>query len=114
MGTYVVGLDIGGTNIRIGAVDSTAKAVWFEKVPRPTVLDGKDSMGRLCAFIADFLERHAIADDVEAISVGFPATIDKARTTVLQAPNIPGLDGVNVVGPVESAFNVPCFLCKDV
>ena len=87
-GPYIVGMDIGGTNIRIGAVDRSGAVRCFEKVRRAAVLDGTAPVERLTRFITGFLERYGIAGEVRAVSIGFPATLDRACTTVLQAPNI--------------------------
>lgn len=114
MSTYILGLDIGGTNIRIGAVDENGEVSCFEKVPRTAVLDGSAPVEKLCGFISRFMEKHTVTESVSAVSVGFPATLNKACTTILQAPNIPNLDGINFVEPLEAAFHIPAFLCKDV
>lgn len=114
MGSHILGLDIGGTNIRIGAVDEKGTVSCFEKVPRSAVLDGSAPVERLCGFISGFMEKNAAARSVGAISIGFPATLNRECTAVVQAPNIPNLDGVHFVEPLESAFHIPVFLCKDV
>lgn len=114
MKSYVIGIDIGGTNIRIGAVDQSGAVRCFEKIRRITVLDGIAPVDRLTQFIGDFLERHSITEELCAIAIGFPATLNREFTTVLQAPNIPGLDGVNFTAPLQASFQVPVFLCKDI
>lgn len=114
MKSYIIGMDIGGTNIRIGAVDRDGAVRCFEKIRRITVLDGIAPVERLAQFIKDFLERYAITNELCAIAIGFPATLNRECTTVLQAPNIPGLDGVNFAVPLQAAFQVPVFLCKDI
>ena len=114
MSSYILGLDIGGTNIRIGAVREAGEAPFFEKVPRISVLDGTEPVRKLCGFITGFIDRYALAGQVTAVSVGLPGIMNRACDTVVQAPNIPGLDGINFVAPMEAAFHVPVFLCKDV
>lgn len=114
MSSYILGLDIGGTNIRIGAADETGAVSCFEKVPRLSVLDGSDPVNRLCGFIAQFMKKHAVDEQVSAISIGFPGVLNKECTTAVQIPNIPNLDGINFVDPLKAAFHVPAFLCKDV
>lgn len=114
MKSYLIGMDIGGTNIRIGAVNRDGTVHCFEKVRQITVLDGAAPVESLTRFIRDFLERHAITQQLCAISIGFPATLNRECTTVLQAPNIAGLDGVNFAVPLQAAFQVPVFLCKDI
>ncbi len=114
MRSCILGLDIGGTNIRIGAVDPEGKVSCFEKVPRKSVLDGVDPVARLCGFLKTFLDKNGAGEEICAVSIGFPATLNKECTVVLQAPNIPGLNGVNFVEPLKEVFHVPVYLCKDV
>ena len=39
MGKYIIGIDVGGTNIRIGAVKNGSEILAFEKVRQTSVLN---------------------------------------------------------------------------
>ncbi|MDD6200666.1 MAG: allose kinase, partial [Firmicutes bacterium] len=52
--------------------------------------------------------------NILAVSVGIPAALDKERRVVLQAPNVPGLDGQPMAELLEKALGLPVFLSKDV
>lgn len=111
--SYVIGIDIGGTNIRIGLVDEELNLSAFLKVPQKSVLNG-DSLFQLSEFIKQYLKENAENKTIAALSIGVPAAMDKDRATVLNAPNIYGFDGKNVRGFLEKEFDFPVFLEKDV
>ncbi len=110
---FTLGIDVGGTSIRIGAVDENFEISFFEKHSVKTILLGKpeDSLGD---FISAYIESHSLDKKISAICVGFPATVDKKRETVLSAPNLPGFDGVNFKRALEAKLAVPAFIEKDV
>jgi allose kinase len=110
---YVIGIDIGGTNIRIGLVDEKLNLSAFLKVPQKSVLKG-DSLFQLAQFIKGYIKEHAENKTIAALSIGLPAAMDKDRAIVLNAPNIHGFDGKNVKEFLQQEFDFPVFLEKDV
>ena len=52
-------------------------------------------------------------DKPEAIGVGAPAPMDMRRGLILNAPNLPHWEGVNVVDGLKKAFQCPVFLGND-
>lgn len=114
MERYVLGMDIGGTNIRAAMQEEKGETAHFVKVPRDSVLTGERSMKALAGFIRDYAGKYAGGRLPEAVAIGFPATMDASRRKVLQAPNIPGLDGIAVADELERLLCVPVHLEKDV
>lgn len=106
----VIGVDIGGTNFRIGAVNAEGKTIRFEKVPVMTVFHTDNPLRDLANRIK------AVADglSIEAAAIGFPATMNADRTKVLQAPNIPFMEDLPVVEYLEKELGFPVFAEKDV
>lgn len=110
----VLGIDIGGTNLRVGLVDQLGALVDSRRVSSQEALSGDDPMGKL----ADYLEKYLAETldgkyDLKAISIGFPSVVDATRTTVIQTTFIPGLNNINV--PERLArFQVPVFIDRDV
>ncbi len=114
MKNHYIGIDIGGTNIRIGAVDENKNIVAFEKKRTHEVFLDERTEDSLISLIEDFMDKYNLQDNVKAISIGFPATINKERTIVLQAPNINVLDNLNVIEILSKAFNIQAYIVKDV
>lgn len=110
---YTIGIDIGGTHLRIGLIGDEKKALHVEKVPQKEILTG-DSLQSLAAFVKAYIKKHDAWGQVSAVCAGLPATISRDRSTVLNAPNLTGFDGVNVKEALEGALSLPVFLEKDV
>lgn len=108
-----IGIDIGGTNLRIGCVSEQGELSGYEKVGQREVLSG-DPVKGLCRFLEDYLKRHALGGSVCGIAAGLPATLDRENTTVLSAPNLEGMDGVALGSRLEAYLGIPVFLLKDV
>ena len=52
----IIGIDIGGTNFRIGAVDRENRVPNFSRRPVSSVLKGGDAIKELAAFIEEYIE----------------------------------------------------------
>ena len=111
MSGYRIGVDIGGTNLRIGAAGADGALTHFRKLPRAQVLPGDAPCERLGTFLADCI---AALGAVEAIGIGVPATVSADRRTILQAPNLPGLDGVALADALEAQLGIPVRMERDV
>jgi allose kinase len=110
----VIGMDIGGTNIRIAMQRQGQGTENFRKVARETVLNGDRPIEALAAFIETYIGRYCGGRRPQAVVIGFPAAMDAKRRTVLQAPNIPGLDGLPAADLLEEKLGLPVYLEKDV
>jgi len=110
----VLGLDIGGTNFRIGLVDRDNK-VYDPKIRLTAELQSSnDVVGSLLGLVTEYMDGKKLEYEVMAVSMGFPSTIDKRRKTILSTPNINGLDQVPIVSIFENALNLPIFIDRDV
>lgn len=110
---YTIGIDIGGTSLRIGLIDEKQEYQHLEKVPQGDILVG-DSIANLTAFIRAYVEKTVGMDAIAGVCAALPATISRDRSTVLNAPNINGFDGVAVKDRLEKELGLPVFLEKDV
>lgn len=106
----VLSADIGGTNFRLGAVREDGSLVKFEKVPTSSVF----SSGSVLSDLEDMLRTFSGGISFDAIAIGFPATLNRERTQVVQAPNIPFMENVPVCGHLQKAFGVPVLAERDV
>ena len=106
----ILGIDIGGTNFRIGAVNEKNELVKFEKVPVGTVFYSGDILSDLTSKIKSFGEDL----DYTAVAIGFPATLNADRSRVVQAPNIPFMENLPVCSVLREALGVPVYAERDV
>ena len=106
----VLSADIGGTNFRLGAVEEDGRITGFEKVPTGTVF----SSGSVLRDLERMLRAFSDGISFDAVAIGFPATLNRERTRVVQAPNIPFMENVPVCEHLQNALGVPVLAERDV
>jgi allose kinase len=109
---FVLGMDIGGTHIRLGMVTRDGQLHNFFIQSTTEIKDTLDPAGQLQATIHDYLQ--TCDGQLLAICIGFPAIISKDKRVILSSPNLPGFNDVNIVDPLETAFQVPILVDNDV
>lgn len=103
----ILGLDIGGTNFRMGLVDSLLQAHCVEVTSSRTLFDAEDTLAALARRIQAYLHEHAVDMPPALVCVGLPAVLDRARRSVLSATNFPGLAGRDIVGELTESLGLP-------
>jgi glucokinase len=90
MNKFSIGVDLGGTNMRIAAVDEQGKLV--EKVTIDTKVSlGRDYViGNMCDAIQRMSEKYRNSATLLGIGVGVPGIIDMQTGLVRESPNLPG------------------------
>lgn len=110
----VLGIDLGGTYMRLGLVDEQHHVSAFTVLKTREVLTGARPIERLIACIQDYCSRYAAGQMPAAVSIGFPSTIDRSRRVVISTPNVQGLDDLPVADLLEDALQIPVFVNRDV
>lgn len=111
---YIIGIDIGGTNIRAGASSARGELTHFQRAASQRILTGSESVENLTAFIRGYVAEALGNEPVEAIAVGLPSVLNRERDVVVQTPNIAGLDGVPLKRILEEALETRVFIERDV
>lgn len=109
-----IGMDIGGTHIRTGAVARDGGLSYFESIPQKEVLSRTDAVEGLAGYLKAYVRRHGLDSRVAALGVGLPATLSKDQGTVLSAPNLMGLDGIPLRDALSTRLGLAVFPLKDV
>jgi glucokinase len=86
-----LGIDVGGTHLKIGLVDKEGNMLDFQKEDTTPYRDHPDGFGK-CFIdgLGKYLEKYP---EVEKVGIGLPGMISKDRTTPLEIPAIPNLNG---------------------
>lgn len=88
--TQFLGVDVGGTHLKIGLVDRDGKMLDFQKEDTTPYRDHPDGFGScFVKSIGKYLEKYP---QVGKIGIGLPGMITKDRMTPLEIPAIPGLN----------------------
>jgi glucokinase-like ROK family protein len=94
---YIVGVDIGGTNIRAALVDLDGKVVTKAKAST-----GKDPLQVLFKLLESVYA--ANAREVAGIGIAVAGLIDRVNGVIIRSPNIPKLDGVNLKSEIGKRY----------
>ena len=113
--TKYLGLDLGGTNIKICVleiIDSECRVI--ENVSILTgALNGPEYVVNLLAESARFYSKEKY-QDVEAISVAVPGIFDHANGEILLFPNLPGnWKNQPMQAPIEALCSMPVHILND-
>lgn len=114
MNTFAIGVDLGGTNLRIAAVDGNGKII--EKITTGTeVSRGRDRViFDMCNAIQDLEAKfRSSAGHLCGIGVGVPGIIEMQSGMVRQSPNLPGWEDYPVREEIERRLGSKVILEND-
>ena len=110
---YQIGVDIGGTSIKIGLVDEDLTIIRRSAIPFPHI-GGEGVAAELAKAVRALLAEHGITEaDLENVGVVVPGSIDPTGEIVLDAHNL-GFHNVPFKAQLEAQFpNNKVFLAND-
>ena len=115
MKKYRIGVDVGGTNIKIALVDFDGKIVYSNTTPTRAELGYEAGINNIKLAINDLIAQTEIStESIEAIGFGLPGQIDYKAGIVKNLPNIPGWVDVPLAKMIEDEFKIPVRLDNDV
>lgn len=103
----ILGIDLGGTNVRIGQL---TEGILVDKItePSPGQMPLDESIDYLKAKI-----RKLFTPETRGIGVGVPSVLDSETGVVYNVANIPSWTEVPLKDILESEFGVPVFINND-
>ena len=110
---YQIGIDIGGTFIKIGLLDEELNIAFRDKIPFPHTTP-EDMAQKLSAAIENLLNANGISHrDVESLGIVVPGSIDPAGEVVLDAFNL-NFHNVPLKSLMQSHFpDIPVLVAND-
>jgi allose kinase len=111
---YVIGVDIGGTHLRIGAVNTDKELFFFQKKKIADILDHQTPIKSLADFLNGYIEEYVGLENVLAIGMGFPSVISKDKKGIHSTPNLECLSNINIVDPIQEYVHLPVYIENDV
>lgn len=111
---FVIGMDLGGTNLRVAGVGSDGGIVELHRVrtlaregPEPVIERIVAAAGLVCSRIV------AAGGCVLGVVLGAPGIISSREGTVVASPNLPGWHDVPLRDRVAAALGIPVLLEND-
>jgi glucokinase len=112
-GRLTIGIDLGGTNLRIAAFDPEWKRLAFINVPT-RVADGPGAVVHdMCDAIRRILEQCGPGYELFGVGVGAPGPLELPSGRFHRPPNLPGFDGFMLKDEMEAKLQAPVIVEKD-
>ena len=110
---FTIGIDIGGTNFRIGMVGRDGEIINFEK-NSSRIFDKGDVIETLYLNISDYMKRYNASDSIKAVAIGLPSMVSKDKKTVISTPNLKGFDNIPFGDTLSKKLGIPVYVDRDV
>ncbi|MCK5580158.1 MAG: ROK family protein [Candidatus Omnitrophica bacterium] len=116
MKNFVIGIDVGGTNVGFGVINPGGRIVARTSLVTKSFVRHKTKLINAVAVCVKDLMRENKLDrkDCLGIGIGLPGLIDPQKGVVKFLPNIPGWRNVPLKAILQKQLKVPVFLENDV
>ncbi len=116
MKEYILGIDLGGTNIECGLVDREGNIKIRKRCPTQKEKGAGKVLSNILSTAREVIsEVKSRKYKIIAIGIGTPGAVDQETGCIVGgAPNIPGWKGIPLVPALRKEFSLPTFASNDV
>ncbi len=112
MATYSIGVDLGGTNLRVAAISEEGRVL--DKVSIPAVYTaGPQHVITEIVRIVDAVRSRIGVPSLRGVGIGVPGFIDIERGIVVGSANLPGFQGFPVRDAIQNILGIPIVMEND-
>ncbi|MCL4561443.1 MAG: ROK family protein [Chloroflexi bacterium] len=108
----VAGVDIGGTNVRVGVLDLEGKMLGWSEAPIQAERGPEEGLGRIAQLIERTLNQAGQAE-LAGIGIGASGTVDRQLGAIQNPYTLPTWENVDIVSQLRGRFGVPATIEND-
>ena len=112
MGGYSIGVDLGGTNLRVAAVDAEGFLLDRVSIPVNYEFGPERVVGEIVRVIRQ-IGKPLSELELSGVGIGVPGFIDMEAGIILAAANLPGFSGFPVRDEIQNRLGTPIVLEND-
>ena len=105
-----IGIDIGGTNIRVGAIDKNENIIFEYKEP---TFKGVATSDEFYNKIVEFIKKVPGYEQAKAIGIGVPGSVEVQTGKIITSRNVKLLIGYPLIEKLKKEFNKQVFIDND-
>ncbi len=109
----VLAADLGGTNLRMAAVDSDGGLLYRTGTATPRADDHQDLLSAIERLAVECRDTISSELDVEAFGIAAAGVIDFEHGTIRSAPNMPELNGLDLSTELTAKIGLPVTVEND-
>ena len=110
---YAIGVDLGGTNLRVAAVDEQGRMLEKRTTATAELGGSEGVVVRMCEHIADLSTKFKGSGALRGIGIAIPGIIDLNSGIVRESPNLPGWYDYPVREEIERRLGTRVILEND-
>jgi glucokinase len=105
--------DLGGTHLRAATVDRQGQIQFRFKQNTPQGSDPAAIVDAIVSAVRECEQQSASADQITAVSIVVPGTVNVEEGAVVKAPNLPCLDGFRLAAALTEQLGLPAIVEND-
>lgn len=105
-----IGVDLGGTNVRVAKIDETGNVLQVVK-GETEINKGSEHVIQKIISLIESIDNYK---ECKGIGMGVPGPVDTKEGKMVLATNLPGFEGYPIAGRIEEHFGIPTYLDNDV
>ncbi len=113
MNKVVLACDLGGTNLRMAAVDPNGAILHRTKRDTPKSDRADEVVRTIVESARECSSAVSASAEVVALAAAVPATVNVGKGVLMKAPNLPSLDGFRFVAAVQSELGLRTIIEND-
>lgn len=108
-----IGIDLGGTNVGIGIVDSENKLIYKDSIPTKRENGFNDIIEDIIALISKTINVNNIPKShIQGIGIGIPGIVDPKSQIIIDCVNL-RWNNVDIKSAIEEKLSIPVFVGND-
>jgi glucokinase len=112
MANFSIGVDLGGTNLRIAAVDQQGRLLEKVTLGTQVALGREQVINDMCDAIRHLADKNR-SSSLQGIGIGVPGIIDMRTGMLRESPNLPGWANSPVQAQIEQLLGTRVILEND-
>lgn len=109
---YYLGIEAGGTHLRIAAVDRSLNVRSFKKIRSEELSDAKDKAAYLESLMMPYFHEMG-RENCRCVCLSLASLMDRDRTVCFNSPNIRGFDDLPLKSMLEERVHIPVEMERD-
>ena len=111
MKQYIIGIDVGGTNVRSGLFDGNMQCVCRHHFAMDQELEPDELIALLTNHAHELMEEAGVSQDqIRGVGAAFPSYIDYEKGVLLETSNIFPLNNVPIRSMLSDALQLPVWI----
>ncbi|HEX3435289.1 MAG TPA: ROK family protein [Pseudacidobacterium sp.] len=107
MNAFSIGIDLGGTNLRIAAFTSDWQRLGSVSVPTRVGSGPQAVLDDMCSAVKHLVAEHEAGRQLVGVGIGCPGPLELPSGRLLTPPNLPGFEGLELKTELERRLEVP-------